>query len=103
MANSGTVRVTLVYARPGFVWRRALRLPAGSTVWQAIQKSGFMDQVPDQGGIVSCGIFGQSCGNDRVLADGDRVEILRPLVFDPMESRRRRAAHRAARALPGKR
>src|SRR3546814_10501406 len=42
------------------------------------------------------GVYGQECTLDRVLTDGDRVEIYRPLVFDPMESRRRRALHRKA-------
>ena len=41
-------------------------------------------------------MFGQACEFDRVLADQDRVEVYRALVFDPMESRRRRAVHRQA-------
>jgi putative ubiquitin-RnfH superfamily antitoxin RatB of RatAB toxin-antitoxin module len=96
MGNEGIVRVRLVYARPGLVWRRKLRLPAGATVGDALEAGGFTEQVPGREGSVSYGIFGQACRADHVLADGDRVEIYRPLVFDPMESRRRRAAHRAA-------
>lgn len=97
MASSGILRVRLVYAGPGAVWRRTLRLPAGATVGQAVEASGFAREFPDQD-PASCGVFGQLCREDRVLADGDRVELYRPLVFDPMESRRRRAAHRAAKA-----
>lgn len=95
MRNS--VRVSLVYAKPGFVWRCKLRLPPGATVGQALGASGFARLFPGYGDTVSCGIFGESCSESRVLTDGDRIEIYRSLVFDPMESRRRRAAHRQAR------
>jgi putative ubiquitin-RnfH superfamily antitoxin RatB of RatAB toxin-antitoxin module len=37
------------------------------------------------------GIFGKRVGLNQPLADGDRVEIYRPLVVDPKEARRRRA------------
>lgn len=96
MGSDGVVHVRLVYARPGLVWRRKLRLPAGATVGDALEAGRFAEQMPGQGEAVSYGIFGQACREDHVLADGDRVEIYRPLAFDPMESRRRRAAHRAA-------
>ena len=36
------------------------------------------------------------------LCEGDRVELLRPLRADPMETRRRRQAHQAAMARPRK-
>ena len=36
-------------------------------------------------------MFGVSAGIDTLLHDGDRVELLRPLLADPKESRRRRA------------
>ena len=37
------------------------------------------------------GIFGKRVAMDTRLADGDRVEIYRPLKLDPKEARRRRA------------
>jgi len=37
------------------------------------------------------GIFGKRVSLETRLADGDRVEIYRPLAMDPKESRRRRA------------
>ena len=42
--------------------------------------------------------YGRELGVDLKMlrAAGDRVEIYRPLNFDPMESRRRRAVHRNA-------
>jgi len=91
-----TIEVMVVYAPHGApVWMRAVPLARGSTVQQAIEQSHFAEAFStidwrSQG----VGIFGQSCTPDAVLRDGDRIEIYRALVFDPKESRRRRAAHR---------
>ncbi len=42
------------------------------------------------------GIYGQSAPRTAPVADGDRVEIYRPLMQDPKTARRRRAASGAA-------
>ncbi|MCC2595543.1 RnfH family protein [Pusillimonas sp. MFBS29] len=91
------IDVQVVYAQAGSVWQARLTLPAGSTVGQAIDASGFARSNPDYPqAVLAVGIYGQTCTLDRQLAPGDRVEIYRPLNFDPMESRRRRAQHRKA-------
>ena len=48
------------------------------------------------------GIFGEVCGRDRSLRDGDRVEVYRPLSVDPKAARRARAqaAARAPKRAP---
>ncbi len=38
------------------------------------------------------GVFGKAISDDYVLIDGDRIEIYRPLIADPREIRRQRAA-----------
>ena len=38
------------------------------------------------------GVFGKTVADDYVLQAGERVEIYRPLLIDPKENRRRRAA-----------
>ena len=38
------------------------------------------------------GVFGKSVADDFELSDGDRIEIYRPLIADPKEVRRQRAA-----------
>lgn len=95
--SAGAVAVSVCHALPHEVWQQALRLPAGSTVAQAVAASEFACRFPGidplAGGI---GIFGVKCDPGRILRDGDRIEIYRPLVFDPKESRRRRARHKAA-------
>ena len=70
-------------------------LAEGSTLRDALQASGLVTAGLD---MASCpvGIFGKKKTPDTVLRDGDRVEIYRPLVADPMDARRRRVAKKTA-------
>ena len=100
MANDASVlRVSVCYPTPSSVWLRELTLPAGATAADALRESGFEAAFPElnpwEQGV---GVFGKSCQAQTALFDGDRVEIYRPLTFDPMVSRRRRAEHRRAKA-----
>jgi hypothetical protein len=70
----------------------ALELPAGSTAGEALARSGILALHPGlDPATCPIGIFGREVGRERVLADGDRVEVLRPLAEDPKERRRRLA------------
>ena len=82
------VRVEVVYASGRKADVVVVRLPAGATVRDALVASGFSVD----GSAV--GIFGRRVAVDAPVADGDRVEIYRPLVNDPKEARRRRARSR---------
>ena len=87
-----TIRVDVVYALPERAWRVALRLPAGSAVKDAVRASGLRERLPELASSpLDCGIFSHPCAPDRVLEDGDRVELYRPLLCDPKEIRRQRA------------
>lgn len=89
------IRVEVVHAHEGGVWRREVELPCAATLEQALAASGFREAFPGVPAAAPVGVFGRLCAPQHVLQAGDRVEIYRPLVFDPMESRRRRALHRA--------
>lgn len=91
-----SVSVQIVYAHAAqHIWVRQLSLSAGSTASDALQASHFFREFPNYAAdCMRVGVFGRECELGHVLNDGDRLEIYRPLVFDPMESRRRRAAHR---------
>jgi len=84
------MKVTVVYAAPGVEAVERLDLPAGSTVDDAVARSGLLGRcaVP----AASFAIHGQRARPETPLVDGDRVEVLRPLVADPKASRRARAA-----------
>jgi hypothetical protein len=91
-----TNHVTVCFAQPDTVWLEELTLPQGATLAEAVQASRFSIQFPDfawrQTGL---GVFGKKLPLHTLVQDQDRIEIYRALVFDPNESRRRRAAHRA--------
>ena len=78
------IKVEVVYALAAVADAVTLSLPAGSTAAEAVAASG----LPQFGKI---GIFGKLVEPGTRLADGDRVEIYRPLALDPKEARRRRA------------
>ena len=70
----------------------ALEVPAGCTAGEAVGLSGIVARHPGLD-VEACGIaiFGREVGRDRVLAAGERVEVLRPLAEDPKVRRRRLA------------
>lgn len=76
-----------------------LEVPAGCTAGEALRRSGIFALQPalDPAGC-GIGIFGQEVASDRVLRAGDRVEVLRPLLDDPRERRRRLAREGATMA-----
>ena len=100
--EGGTVRVSVCHARTNEIWRRELVLPAGSTVDDAIAASGFRVAHPGCDPYAhGVAIYGALRSPAHVLEEGDRIDVLRPLTYDPMESRRRRAAHRQAKRQGG--
>jgi putative ubiquitin-RnfH superfamily antitoxin RatB of RatAB toxin-antitoxin module len=70
-----------------------LYVEAGTTAQQAIQRCGILQRFPeidlDKNKI---GIFGKVTKLATPLQEGDRVEIYRPLIADPKEQRKKRAA-----------
>ena len=89
------ITVTLVHALPDQAREIALRLPEGATVAEAIER-GKAHLLLADAELLRCpvGIFGQRARRDTVLADGDRVELYRPLKLHPMQARRQREARK---------
>lgn len=66
------------------------------TAEQAIERSGILDQYPEIDlAINRIGIFGNRIRLSQRARPGDRIEIYRPLVIDPRQARRMRAASRS--------
>jgi len=93
MSESETIGVEVAYALPDKQAILALEVPPGTTVIEAAAQSGITDKFE---GIdlenAKFGIFGSVVSPTQVLKAGDRVEIYRPLIADPKEVRKARAA-----------
>ncbi|GLS26850.1 RnfH family protein [Marinibactrum halimedae] len=100
MSDIEMITVEVAYALPDKQRIISLLVDPGTTALQAVERSGIEKEFP---GIdlatAKMGIFGQALGTkglktakEHILHHGDRVEIYRPLISDPKEVRRRRAA-----------
>jgi len=91
--NATTINVEVVYALPGQQALLPVQLAEGATVGDAIRQSGVLEAFPDIDlARNKVGIFSKLVKLDEPLRDRDRVEIYRPLIADPKEVRRKRAA-----------
>ncbi len=89
---SEMLTVTLCYATPTEEILRALSVAPGTTLGEAITASGLLAELPGFDlATHPVGIFGKKKPLDTVLREHDRIELYRPLVADPKDSRRRRA------------
>ena len=93
MSTEQMITVEVAYALPHKQSILGLQVPVGTTALEAARKSGITEQFE---GIdldnARLGIFGKVIAPTQPLAEGDRVEIYRPLVSDPNEVRKARAA-----------
>lgn len=71
-----------------------LELIAGATVIDALNASGIYQTHPETMGL-PLGIYAKLVTLETVLKEGDRLEIYRPLVLDPKETRRQKARAKA--------
>ena len=93
MAPEDALEVEVVYAGATEQIVIALSVPRGCTVAEAILRSGISQRCPTtESGSAAVGVYGKAVPADTVLCDGDRVEIYRPLIADPKQARRQRAA-----------
>jgi len=87
------IEVEVAYARPDEQVILALQVPDGSTIEDAIRRSGVLERFPEIDLATNkVGVFGKVGKLDQELSPGDRVEIYRPLIADPKEARKQRAA-----------
>ena len=95
MATDDLIDVEVAYAEPTRQVIVSLRVSADTTARDAVLQSGLLERFP-RINLVSdaLGVFGSRVDAFHVLSQGDRVEIYRPLVADPKEARRRRAARK---------
>lgn len=89
------MQVSIVFSTPVRFWREFLEISPGTSVIQAVRQSSFASEFPEYTDhMPAMGVYGVLCDGDRILQDNDRIELYRPLVFDPQQTRRRRAEHK---------
>lgn len=87
------ITVDIVYALRDVQELITLKLPAGVTVRDAVERSGLLVKFSEIDLTKNkLGVFAKPVKPDTVLRDRDRVEIYRPLIADPKEVRKQRAA-----------
>jgi len=87
------IAISVVYALPQRQTIVELRVPRGTTAAEAVSRSSLPSRFPELANApLHCAIFGRAVALTYAVEEGDRVEILRPLLIDPKESRRQAAA-----------
>ncbi len=93
MVPDEKVTVEVAYATPQDQVVLSLQTSADITVEQAIKESGILERFPEIDlTATKVGVFGKLAKLNDVLDRYDRVEIYRPLIADPKEARKKRAA-----------
>ena len=93
MENAELIEVEVAYARPDTQMILPVKVHADATIEEAIRHSGILEAFPEIDlGRNKVGVFGKLAKLSGSLRPGDRIEIYRPLIADPKEIRRQRAA-----------
>jgi len=91
--DPAAIRVEVVYARSERQELVTVNLREGATLKDALDASGLLQKYPEIDLAKNkFGIYAKLSKPDAPLRDRDRVEIYRPLIADPKEMRKQRAA-----------
>ena len=85
------MKVTVVWATPSIQDVADVEMPAGATVGQAVDRSGLVTRYGLDPAHLGLAVFGRSSSRDVPLAEGDRIDLTRPLAIDPKAARIARA------------
>ena len=89
------ITIEVAYAKPEQQVIISLEMPEDTTVEQTIKASGILERFPEiDTSDLKVGIFGNVCKLERLIREGDRIEVYRPLIHDPKDARRERASKR---------
>lgn len=94
MENLELITIEIAYAKPLEQVLLSLQVSPETNVKQAIMQSNILERFPeiDLDKENKVGIFGKVVTLNQALRNGDRIEIYRPLIADPKEVRKQRAA-----------
>ena len=93
---SDLLNIEVVYALPERQTVLRIRVAPATSVLAAIEQSGIVQKHPEIDlSVNKFGIYSRPVKGSEPVQDGDRIEIYRPLLADPKEVRRLRAAKAA--------
>ncbi len=94
MENPNLITIEIAYAKPLEQVLLSIQVSPEINVKQAIMQSDILERFPeiDLDKENKVGIFGKVVALNQSLRNGDRIEIYRPLIADPKEVRKQRAA-----------
>jgi putative ubiquitin-RnfH superfamily antitoxin RatB of RatAB toxin-antitoxin module len=88
-----TIHIEIAYATPDKQLIIEREIEPGTSPRKAVVESDIDRHFPEiDKANCDIGIFGKAVRPDHELDNGDRIEIYRPLIADPKEVRKRRAA-----------
>ncbi|MDP0561158.1 MAG: RnfH family protein [Candidatus Endonucleobacter sp. (ex Gigantidas childressi)] len=88
------LKVEVAYAKPYEQKILSIEVDVETTVFDAVLQSGIIDYFPEiELHSAKMGVFGKIALNpqEQRLIEGDRIEVYRPLIADPIEIRKKRA------------
>ena len=92
-SNPKKILVEVVYALPDEQTLLAFEVVEGITAQEVLNQSGILEQYPEIDlEKQKIGLFGKIINLDQIIREKDRIEIYRPLIADPKEVRKKRAA-----------
>lgn len=85
------IQIGVAYATPlDQIWHD-LSVPEGTTIKEAIEASGILNEFPEIDLTTQkVGIFGHIATLDTPVEEGDRVEIYRPIITNPQTVQKRK-------------
>lgn len=102
MAIDKEMVVEVAYARPDEQLVLETRVATDATVEHAVRVSGILERFPEIDLRTNkVGIFGKLTSLSTRLRGQDRVEIYRPLIADPKQTRKQRAAKHKSKGTNG--
>ena len=86
------IEVEVVFALREKQSLQSLRVEPGTTAGEIVAKSGLLEAFPDHRlAEMTLGVWGREVEKNRIVKEGDRIDIYRPLELDPREARRQLA------------
>lgn len=87
------IRVQVVHALPASYWATSVVLPLAATVCDALAVAGPAIEAAGISVDTGClAVFGKAVDVRTRLHEGDRIELLRPLLVSPRDARTSRAS-----------